>query len=77
MFPDGKTVRVPEVLGQTASGALPDQAVHSLSNLGVYGVVASLTQADPVRTTWWGTKDGIALQIKYNGRDNGDSDSSS
>ena len=74
--PDGKTIRVPEVLGQTASGSLPDQAVHGVSNLGVYGVVASLTQADPVRTTWWGTKDGIALQIRYNGRDNGNGDSS-
>jgi len=76
VFPDGKTVRVPEVLGQTASGALPDQAVLSLSNLGVYGVVASLTQADPVRTRWWGTKDGIALQIKYNGTDDGNGESS-
>lgn len=77
VFPDGKSVLVPEVLGQTASGSLPDRPVHSLSNLGVYGIVATVTQGDPLRTTWWGTKEGIALQIKYNGRNNGNDDGSS
>lgn len=61
-FPDGFRLSAPGILDHATGGGGAEYPVHSLSNLGVYGVVAALTTGKPLHTEWWGTEDGITKQ---------------
>lgn len=68
VFPDGFRVVVGRVLdfGSKSTG---NSDTYSLSNLGVYGVVAMQTTPDGNKTRWWGTVKGVEMQKRaLNGR---------
>lgn len=73
VFPDGMTVTAPDVGGRNSYSERYSSTSHSdtysLSNLGVYGIVAAQTTPDPKHTQWWGTKEGVKKEQQAFGMD--------
>ncbi|RZU65451.1 hypothetical protein EV379_1785 [Microterricola gilva] len=66
VFPDGFEVVAPALGGRTATAERhrdgSESDTYSLANLGIYGIVAAQTAADPKHTDWWGIAEGISKE---------------
>lgn len=60
VFPDGYILEVlggtGSASGYTAEGALPS---YSYYNVGIYGIVAAKTDAEGLKSEWWGRATAI------------------
>ncbi|WP_431279187.1 hypothetical protein [Leifsonia poae] len=71
VFPDHNKHPAPDILGHSVFGGGADYPQRSLSNLGIYGIVAAVTTDHPKHTEWWGTDEGVAIEKKFAGANDG------
>jgi hypothetical protein len=59
LFPDGYTMRAPEIGSSDSAAGNGHDDTHTLFNFGSFGLVAAERSVGSTKTRWWGTSEGL------------------